>query len=48
MSIKPGKEWMKIQTLEMHTGGEPLRIIMSGLPEMPGKTILEKRKYGEA
>ncbi len=45
MSVKPGKNWMKIQTLEMHTGGEPLRIITGGLPEIPGKTILEKRKY---
>lgn len=44
-SIKPGKEWMKIQTLEMHTGGEPLRIITGGIPEIPGKTILEKRKF---
>jgi len=43
--IKAGKNWMKIQTLEMHTGGEPLRIITGGLPEIPGKTILEKREY---
>ncbi len=29
----------------MHTGGEPLRIIIEGLPEIKGKTILEKRKF---
>ena len=45
MNIRPGKKWMKIKTLEMHTGGEPLRIITGGIPAIPGKTILEKRKY---
>ncbi len=34
-----------IHTIEMHTGGEPLRIIMSGLPPLKGKTVLEYRKY---
>lgn len=43
--VQAKKDWIKIQTLEMHTGGEPLRIITGGLPEIPGKTILEKRKY---
>jgi proline racemase len=34
-----------IETIDMHTGGEPLRIITNGLGEIKGKTILEKRKY---
>ncbi|XP_076803118.1 trans-L-3-hydroxyproline dehydratase-like [Clavelina lepadiformis] len=34
-----------INTVEMHTGGEPLRIIKSGYPEIVGKTILDKRKF---
>jgi trans-L-3-hydroxyproline dehydratase len=29
----------------MHTGGEPLRIFMDGLPDIKGQTILEKRRY---
>lgn len=29
----------------MHTGGEPLRIIVSGFPKILGKTILDKRRY---
>ena len=33
------------KSIEMHTGGEPLRIIIDGIPEIKGKTILEKRKY---
>ena len=41
----PPDHWLKISTVEMHTGGEPLRIIVSGLPEIIGSTILEKRRY---
>ena len=29
-------------TVEAHTGGEPFRIITSGAPRNPGKTILER------
>ena len=36
---------MEIRTLDYHTGGEPLRIITAGLPELPGKTVLERRRY---
>jgi proline racemase len=34
-----------ITTLDVHTAGEPLRIITGGLPELPGATILERRRY---
>jgi len=34
-----------ITCIDAHTGGEPLRIITSGFPPIPGATILEKRKY---
>lgn len=34
-----------ITTLDMHAGGEPLRIITSGMPELQGETILERRRY---
>ena len=36
---------LKVQSIEMHTGGEPLRVLIDGLPEIKGKTILEKRRY---
>ena len=29
----------------MHTGGEPVRIVVKGYPEIAGKTILDKRCY---
>jgi trans-L-3-hydroxyproline dehydratase len=38
-------ESFEITTVEMHTAGDPLRIITSGYPEIKGETILAKRKY---
>jgi proline racemase len=32
-------------TIDAHTAGEPLRIITSGLPFIPGATMLERRRY---
>src|SRR5215813_13591606 len=37
--------WMRLETIDMHTGGEPLRVFVSGLPELQGNTVLEKRRY---
>ena len=36
---------MKITTIDAHTAGEPLRVIIGGFPEIPGDTILERRRY---
>ena len=35
----------KIKVVDMHTGGEPLRIVTGGYPAIPKGTILEKRAY---
>jgi trans-L-3-hydroxyproline dehydratase len=34
-----------IETVEMHTGGEPVRIVVAGYPPIEGATILEKRRH---
>lgn len=34
-----------IHVLDMHTGGEPVRIIRDGYPPIEGATILAKRRY---
>ena len=39
------EENIQIKTVEMHTGGHPLRIITSGFPLVKGNTILAKRRY---
>ncbi len=36
--------WQSIRTIDAHTGGEPLRIIIAGYPELIGDTILERRR----
>ena len=33
-----------IKTIDMHTGGEPLRIIIDGFPELKGNSVLEYRR----
>ena len=34
-----------LTVIDMHTGGEPLRIVTSGYPDLPKGTILEKRAH---
>ncbi|CAH1264621.1 Hypp3040 [Branchiostoma lanceolatum] len=34
-----------MKTVQMHTGGHPVRIITDGYPKLEGRTILEKRAY---
>jgi len=34
-----------LTVIDMHTGGEPLRIVTGGYPDLPKGTILEKRAY---
>ncbi|MET1026537.1 MAG: proline racemase family protein, partial [Dongiaceae bacterium] len=34
----------RIETIEMHTGGEPVRIVTAGYPVINGTTLLDKRR----
>jgi trans-L-3-hydroxyproline dehydratase len=34
-----------VKTIDMHTGGEPLRVLTDGLPSIEGRTVLEKRRF---
>lgn len=34
-----------LSVVDMHTGGEPLRIVYAGCPEVAGPTLLAKRRY---
>jgi proline racemase len=34
-----------IRTIDAHTAGEPLRLIVDGFPRVEGRTILEKREF---
>lgn len=44
MEWEPPTEWPEFETVESHTGGEPLRVIVDGFPALDGETILEKRR----
>lgn len=37
--------WVKLNTIDMHTGGEPLRVVTAGFPHVPGESLLECRRY---
>lgn len=37
-------DWPQIETVESHTGGEPLRVVVDGFPDIEGETMLEKRR----
>ena len=43
--LRPPASALRITTIDMHTGGEPLRVFTGGLPEIEGETVLEKRRY---
>jgi trans-L-3-hydroxyproline dehydratase len=40
-------DWLKISTIDAHTGGEPFRVITGGYPDLPGDTILKRRRYAQ-
>ena len=42
---RPPASWRRVRTVESHAAGEPLRVIVDGLPPIPGATILEKRAF---
>ena len=43
--LEPHLDWFQIKTIYIHTGGEPLRVIMDGFPELKGNSVLEYRRY---
>ncbi len=43
--FSPPEDWLRIRTIDLHTGGEPLRVILDGLPPPQGNNVLEYRKY---
>jgi proline racemase len=34
-----------ISTVDYHTGGEPFRIVTGGVPQLQGRTVLDKRRF---
>ncbi|NQY28417.1 MAG: proline racemase family protein [Flavobacteriaceae bacterium] len=44
-AFTPNTDWLQIKTIDMHTGGEPLRVIVDGFPELKGNSVLDYRRY---
>lgn len=41
----PPAGWTAIDAVDVHAGGEPLRVVVDGLPPVEGETMLERRRY---
>ena len=37
--------WARITSVDCHAAGEPLRVITGGYPDLPGDSILARRRY---
>jgi proline racemase len=37
-----------IRTVDYHTGGEPFRIVTAGVPDLEGRTVIERRRWAKA
>jgi len=44
----PPEGWRRVLAIDAHTGGEPLRVILSGFPESSAPTILGRRRDAHA
>lgn len=46
-SWRPPADWPRVRTLDAHTGGEPFRVVLDGAPQIPGATMLAKRRWAQ-
>ena len=42
------EHWLRIETIDAHTEGEPLRVIVAGFPALTGDTVLARRRLARA
>ena len=45
MTFDIPSDWIRIETVDAHTAGEPLRVVTGGWPEIPGDTMLARRRF---
>ncbi len=46
-SWEPPAGWRRITTIDAHTEGEPFRVVTGGFPEIPGATMLARRRHAK-
>jgi proline racemase len=42
---EPARITGPIRAVDYHTGGEPFRILLDGVPELEGRTVIERRRW---
>jgi trans-L-3-hydroxyproline dehydratase len=42
---QPPSDWLRLTVIDSHAGGEPFRVVLDGLPDIPGDSVLERRRY---
>ena len=45
---RPPADWVRIRTIDLHTAGEPFRVIVDGVPAPEGATMLERRRHARS
>lgn len=43
----PPDHWSRLTVIEAHAGGEPFRVVVDGLPDIPGVSVLERRRWAQ-
>jgi proline racemase len=43
----PPPHWSRVTVVDAHAGGEPFRVVVEGLPEIPGEDMASRRAYAE-
>jgi proline racemase len=44
---EPPPDWRRLVAIDSHTGGEPFRVVVEGVPDIEGTTMLERRRFAE-
>lgn len=42
--LSVSSDYVKVDTIDMHTGGEPLRVVVGGMPSLEGRSVLAHRR----
>lgn len=44
---EPPAGWERVTVIDSHTGGEPFRVVIEGVPIIEGETMLERRRFAQ-
>ena len=43
----PPSGWDKVMVVDSHAGGEPFRLVVDGVPEIPGRDMIGRRRFAQ-